>query len=377
MFNKDSVALRNSLNKWFYKHILKPIFFKFDPEMVHDHMTAIGQFLSKNSVTRKIANNFWGYAHPSLEQNILGIHFKNPIGLSAGFDYKANLIQILPAVGFGFGTIGTITNLPCPGNLKPRLGRLPKSKSLLVNKGFRNLGIEKTLEKLVNNKFENPVGISIGQTNIAEISSLEIAISDVVSAFKKVEASKIPFSYYELNISCPNLTAGFSFYSPENLNKLLMSVTKLSLSLPLFIKMPIDKSNEESLAMLTTISKFKVEGVIFGNLQKNRQDPAIVPAEVAKLGKGNFSGMPTQKRSDELIRLSYKNFGDKLIIIGSGGVFSAEDAYRKIKAGASLIQLITGMIFEGPQLISDINLGLVKLLQKDGYKNISEAIGKE
>jgi dihydroorotate dehydrogenase len=123
--------------------------------------------------------------------------------------------------------------------------------------------------------------------------------------------------------------------------------------------------------------KYPVSGVIFGNLQKNKQDSSLDQKEVARFAKGNFSGKPTEKRSNELISLAYKTCGEKLIVIGCGGVFNAEDAYKKIKLGASLVQMITGMIFEGPQVISDINLGLVKLLKTDGYKNISEAIGKE
>ena len=141
--------------------------------------------------------------------------------------------------------------------------------------------------------------------------------------------------------------------------------------------MPIDKTDTEVLEMLEIILKYPVTGVIFGNLQKNRKGSSLNETEVARFPKGNFSGKPTEKRSNELISLTYKTYGKKLLIIGCGGVFSAEDAYKKIKLGASLVQLITGMIFEGPQLISDINLGLVKLLKADGYKNISEAIGKE
>ena len=142
--------------------------------------------------------------------------------------------------------------------------------------------------------------------------------------------------------------------------------------------MPIDKTNAQVSAMLGEIVKHKsVKGAIFGNLQKDRKNPAIVPAEVKKFKVGNFSGKPCEERSNELIRLAYKKYGDKLIIIGCGGVFSGKDAYKKIKLGASLVQLITGMIFQGPQLISQINLELIDLLKKDGFKNITQAIGYE
>lgn len=141
--------------------------------------------------------------------------------------------------------------------------------------------------------------------------------------------------------------------------------------------MPISKTDSEVLSMLSVIVKFPVSGVIFGNTQNNRSDKSFVKEELKKYPVGNFSGKPTFKRSNELIKLGFKNYGKKLIIIGCGGVFSAKDAYKKIKLGASLVQFITGMVFEGPQLAAEINLGLIKLLKKDGYSNISQAIGKD
>jgi dihydroorotate dehydrogenase subfamily 2 len=360
-----------------YKWILKPILFQFDAELIHDSFIKMGEIIGKSIITQKISSFFWNYKDSSLEQKIAGINFKNPIGLAAGFDYEGRLTQTIPEIGFGFETIGTITNNPYEGNTKPRLGRLIKSRSLLVNKGFKNLGIHKTLEKLTGEKFKIPVGLSIGVTNTASLSNQNEAILDIVKAFEVAENSKINFSYYELNISCPNLQTNVEFYSGASLEELLKAVTKNKLSKPLFMKMPIDKTNSEVLEMLKVILKYPVTGVVFGNLQKNKQDPSLDSAEVARFSKGNFSGKPTEKRSNELISLAYKTCGEKLVIIGCGGIFSSTDAYRKIKAGATLLELITGMIFEGPQAISDINLGLVKLLKKDGYKNISEAVGKE
>ena len=371
------IKARNQTMKESYKWILKPVLFKFDAENVHDYFIKIGYIIGKSIITKKITSFFFNYKNTSLEQNIVGLNFKNPIGLAAGFDYEGNLTQTMPCVGFGFETIGTITNNPYEGNTKPRLGRLIKSRSLLVNKGFKNLGIRKTLEKLAEKKFEIPVGLSIGVTNTSSLANQNETIADILKAFEVAENSKVPFSYYELNISCPNLQTNVEFYSSTNLEELLSALTKNKLSKPLFIKMPIDKTNAEVIEMLKIITKYPVTGVVFGNLQKNKQDPSLDQKEVALFPKGNFSGKPTEKRSNELISLAYKNCGDKLIIVGCGGVFNADDAYRKIKAGATLVALITGMIFEGPQVISDINLGLVKLLKKDGYKNISEAIGKE
>jgi dihydroorotate dehydrogenase subfamily 2 len=362
---------------FFYCHIAKLILFLFDAEAVHNRATSLGKLISYIKPVIWVMKKVTSTDDPILAQTIGGIHFKNPIGLAAGFDYEAKLTQVLPAIGFGFGTVGTITNKPYEGNVKPRLGRLKKSRSLLVNKGFKNLGIQETLKKLKGACFEIPIGLSIGVTNTSTLSSQDDAICDIVEAFKVVENSTVPFSYYELNISCPNLQVNVEFYSPKNLEKLLNALTKNKLSKPLFIKMPIDKSNNEVLDMLKVIVKYPVQGVIFGNLQKDKNDPALDPSEVKQFSKGYFSGKPTEKRSNELISLTYKTYGKQLTIIGCGGVFSPEDAYRKIKLGASLVQLITGMIYEGPQLIAEINLGVIKLLKQDEFNHISEAVGAE
>ena len=223
--------------------------------------------------------------------------------------------------------------------------------------------------------FSLPVGLSLGKTNKKEIMTQDEAVADVVSAFKKAEMSHIPFAYYELNISCPNLYGTVTFYPPENLRTLLLAVTELNLSHPLFVKMPIEKTDNETLEMLRVVADFPVTGVIFGNLLKDRNDPVFVKNEIENAGRGNFSGAPTSKRSNELIRLTYREFGKKFVIIGCGGIFSAEDAYHKIRLGATLVQFITGMIYEGPQLAASINEGLVKLLKKDGFANISDAVG--
>ena len=364
-----------NLNYILYKTVIKRIIFLFNSELMHDFLTVYGELLGKIKPFRVITGKLLRYKNKSLEQEISKIHFENPVGLAAGFDYQARLFKILPSLGFGFGTIGTITNKPYKGNPKPRLGRLVKSKSLLVNKGFKNQGIDKILQKLRKNKFEFPVGLSLGKTNSTKAMTQLEAVEDIIQAFKKAEKSKIPFSYYELNISCPNLYGNVSFYPPKNLKELLTKVTELKLKKPLFIKMPIEKSNEETLGMLKVISALPVTGVILGNLQKDKKEPSLKKEEVQKYKMGYFSGKPTEKRSNELIRLAYKNYGNKLVIIGCGGVFNGKDAYKKIRLGASLIQFITGLVFEGPQTAAKINLELASLLQKDGFTNISQAVG--
>lgn len=363
-----------SFASFMYKNAAKPVFFLFDPEFVHESITSLGEFVGKTPA-KNIANAVYGKKSEVIKQKLLGITFESPLGLAAGFDYEAKLTQILPALGFGFQTVGTITNNAYEGNPGPRLGRLPKSKSLMVYKGFKNRGAAWTAEKLAKQTFKIPVGISIGKTNDRTTNTQKSATVDILQAFAKFEDLNIKNAYYELNISCPNLAGNVTFYPPKNLDELLSSVDLLRIKKPLFIKMPIDQTDEQTRKMLDIIMKHKIAGVIFGNLQKDRTNPALDQTEVKKFKNGNFSGLPTQKRSDELISLAYKKCKDKLLIIGCGGVFSAQDAYRKIKLGANLVQLITGLIYEGPMLVAKINQELPKLLAKDGYKNISEAVG--
>lgn len=230
-------------------------------------------------------------------------------------------------------------------------------------------------QKLEKLPFAIPVGISIGRTNTLALKTQKQSIEDIISAFHTFEQSSVKHTYYELNISCPNLYGDITFYPPKNLEELLSEVDKLHLKKPVFIKMPIEKSDKEVTAMLEVIADHCPAGVIFGNLQKNRNHPALVQREVKKFKVGYFSGKPTFDRSNELIKLAYKTYKKRFVIIGCGGIFSGDDAYLKIKLGATLVQLITGMIFQGPQLISQINIELVDALKRDGFKHISEAIG--
>ncbi|KKU97622.1 MAG: Dihydroorotate dehydrogenase 2 [Parcubacteria group bacterium GW2011_GWB1_48_6] len=361
-----------------YKWLLKPIFFRMDPENIHDIMSALLRVAGKFLIIRKIAYLFWGYSHPALRQDILGIKFQNPVGLSAGFDKDATLIDIMPSLGFGFTEVGSITGEPCEGNPKPRLWRLKKSKSLVVYYGLKNEGCEAVASKLKGQKFPLPVGISIAKTNSKETVTDDSAIADYFKTYREFAGIG---DYATINISCPNAFGGQPFTDSGKLQKLLEKIFSIPKTKPIFLKLSPDLNHEEIDKILEVADKFPIDGFVCTNLTKNRDKDLNknlldenIPAQ------GGISGKVVGQLSDDLIRYvcqKTKNNPKKPLIIGVGGVSSAEDAYSKIKAGASLVELITGMIFEGPQLISDINMGLVRLLKADGYKNISEAVGKE
>ncbi len=367
---------------YLYSHILKPVFFKLDPEFVHERVTKLGVFLGRWKLTRAIIRALFRYSHPALEQELSGLHFKNPVGLSAGFDYNIQLPLIIESVGFGFMSGGTVTFSSYEGNPKPRLARLPKSRSLLVNKGFKNLGLERVLEQVDFPEDKDfHLGISIGATNSPFVCDPEGQVEDILKSFHFLmgHPKGKRFSYYELNISCPNVAGSGVLADPEILNRLLQGIREIIGNRVLFVKFQAEIELGEARELVAIMVRHSVDAIIVANLVKKRDNPAFDREEMKLVNergwKGNFSGKPVEKFSNDLISNIYREFGDQIKIIGVGGVFSAEDAYEKIKRGASLVQLITGMIFEGPQLIGSINKGLVKLLKADGYEHISEAVG--
>jgi dihydroorotate dehydrogenase subfamily 2 len=366
------------MTRLFYKKIIKPILFCFPADDVHNLFLRKGRLLGKFSFSKWITKKIFYYENDILKTNVCGISFENPIGLAAGFDYDADLIDILPSIGFGFHTVGTVTNLPYEGNARPMLGRLPKSKSLLVNKGFKSAGIFSVLKKINKRKKIIPLGISIGSTN-KSYKDIQEMVNDIVASFNKA-IDEDYFDYFELNISCPNLinveNMKDKFDEPIGLGILLNKLSYLNFNKPMFIKMYLEKSVEETLSLVEMASKYSfIKGLVFSNLVKDRTNPTFNKEEIENAGKGNFSGKPTEKITNNLISEIYKKYKDRFIIIGCGGVFTGADAYEKIKRGASLVQMITGMIYEGPSVIGKINKELSILLKKDGYKNIKEAVG--
>lgn len=336
-------------------------------------MTAMGKFLGSNIITRKISTFFFNSpSDPVLTQIIHGIKFKNPIGLSAGFDKNAELTGIIPEVGFGFEEVGSITGEPCEGNPKPRLWRLKKSKALVVYYGLKNDGCEKLAAKLKNKKFKIPIGINIAKTNCRKTADTKEGIADYVKAYRHFLDIG---DYFTINVSCPNTFGGEPFHNGTKLDQLFNALEKYPTKKPVFIKISPDLSEAQIDEILEVSKKHHINGFICTNLTKKRENLKILDKNIPE--NGGISGKAIEELSDRMIATIYRKTGGKFTIIGCGGVFSAEDAYKKIRLGASLIELITGMIFEGPQLISQINLELAELLKKDGFGNIREAVGSD
>lgn len=368
--NQAVIYCRNKLIHGAYGHLLKPVFFRSDPEFVHDQMTKVGKWLGSHPFGRKFTGKLFGYKDPVLEQRIFNIHFENPIGLSAGFDKNAELTDILPAVGFGFAEVGSITGAPCAGNPKPRLWRLPKSKGLAVYYGLKNDGCEAIAEKLKWKTFAIPIGMSVAMTNCFANLNLLNAIKDYAKAFRVLEPLG---SYITVNVSCPNTENGQPFLQPANFNRLFDVLDQIPTSKPVFIKLSPDLDEPHIDRLLQAAGSHRIHGIICTNLTKKRESSKIKDSAVPRVG--GLSGKIVAELSDKMLAYIRKKQGNRFVLIGSGGVFNALDAYRKIRLGASLIQIITGMIYEGPQIISEINRGLAALLKRDGFASIRDAVG--
>jgi dihydroorotate dehydrogenase subfamily 2 len=365
-----------------YRYILKPLLFRFDAEKVHDFFVESGEKLGEYKFTRNLLSEIFYFEDTKLKTSVGSVDIVNPIGLAAGFDYDAHLTTVLRSVGFGYESVGTVTFSKYEGNEKPRLGRLPKSKSLLVNKGFKNEGIEEILNdhiKFVSEEFR--IGISIGATNSPQTADTDSQVEDIFKSFQFLikHPTAEQFAYCELNISCPNVLGSGHLAEPVALRKVLNKIRTLELKKPLFVKFPAEIEWEDARELITIMVEFGVKAVIMSNLVKDRSNSDFDSNEINSIKdrKGNFSGKPVQALSDELIRKTYIEFGDRIDIIGLGGIFTAQDAYRKIRLGASSVQMITGMIFNGPSVVNEIKKGLVGLLEADGLSSVSEAVGKD
>lgn len=354
-----------------YEQFLKPVLFQFDPELVHNFFLGSGQVLGALPPARWLLRRGLVRDYPELQQSLLGQQFSSPIGLSAGFDKDGVLVKVLPTLGFGFAELGSVTQHAYAGNAGKRLTRIPELQSIAVNFGLKSKGVHSFAATVRRaGPAEIPLNISVARTNGTPKCTVEEAAADYVASLKVLTAEQVG-ELYTLNISCPNAATGELFTVAENLEVLLTAVDKLNLQQPLLVKMPLRPWAEFS-PLLEVVARHRVQAVTISNLLKDRSG---LPVKVADDIKGGLSGAVTRELSDELIRRTYLAYGQQLKIVGVGGIFSPEDAYRKLRLGASLLELITGMIYQGPTTIAYINAGLAELLKRDGFSNINEVIG--
>jgi len=344
---------------------LKKILFKLDPEIAHS-IAGFGLRVAAHCPTLlRLTKDQNFITHPSLRQNIFGRTFQNPVGLGAGFDKNGQYITAMPTLGFGFTEIGTVTPKPQDGNAKPRLFRLIEDNSIQNAMGFNNKGsyhMLKQLKKLYF--FDYPIGINIGKNKATPENE---ALSDYELLFK---AFKNYGDYMVINISSPN-TPGLRDLQNESFVNAIFAMAKEITTQPVLLKIAPDMIAEDAIALCKTAVAAGAAGIIATN--------TTIDYSLTTEAKdfGGISGALLTEKSYQLFRAIGKELYGKTLLISVGGIDSAEEAYRRIKAGASLVQVYSMLVYKGPALIKEINEGLIKLLQKDGYKHISEAIGAD
>lgn len=359
-----------------YRSMIRPMLFQFDSEAIHDFV--VRRILSHDQLIRAMSP-FFTYRHAALEQTVFDLTFPSPVGLAAGFDKMATGIPAWPALGFGFSEIGTVTGQAQPGNDKPRLFRLKKDDALINRFGFNNAGAIKTAETLRHWRKKGflhtiPLGINIGKTKIVE---LEKAYEDYLFSFKTLW----PYAdYFVVNVSSPNTPNLRQLQDKSFLTDILKTLSAANGELsgdskakPILVKIAPDLTFGQIDDVLDVIQQTGINGIIATNTTVTREN--LISDAVLQNEQGGLSGKPLRKKSTEVIRHIYKTTRGQLTIIGVGGIFTADDAYEKIKAGASLVQIYTGFIYEGPSICKKINRGLVTLLERDGIRNVAEAVG--
>jgi dihydroorotate dehydrogenase (fumarate) len=348
--------------------------FRFStPDSAHEQMIRFGHWAQKHHFLINLLRFTTFYQHHLLNSNAFQKTFTSPIGFAAGIDKNAEITDCIEAVGFSFATFGSMTAQSAPGNPRPWFHRLPKLKSMMVHVGLANRGIQANLENL-ERAFDTAKtiipGVSIARTNLAHTSrSVKAGIQDYYNSFKLLRGK---VGIVEVNISCPNAFCGEQFLEPAPLDALLTKLDSVPLDVPVTLKMPADLPWSEFKTLLDIALQHNVQAVTICNLLKDRTGIDIPPD-----WKGNLSGQPVQDRSDDLIARSYQYLGGRLIIIGLGGIFNAADAYRKIKLGASLVEIASALMYQGPQVVCEIKRGLVKLLKADGFSSITQAVGSD
>lgn len=375
------VGLRN-FTLWILFRAARPFIFLMEPENAHYAFKRVGVFLGSNPITRGFSSLMWDYNHKSLNIEVDGIEYRNPVGLSAGFDKDGELTKIYPSMGFGLAELGSFTGEVCPGNPGRRLFRMVKSRAIVVWYGLNNQGSEKIASRLAKVDFGRlRVGINAAKSNVTPEFELQESIRDYL---KTMTLFKDVGDYFTINISCPNTQDGEPFVDEHNLDALLSAVTQHIRPItdkPIYVKLAADISIAEIDIIVDGCVKHNMDGFVLTNLAKPSHNTEHLPEEYPTVkgllpaGKGAMSGLPLQRISTDVIRHVYRRTRGTKTLIGVGGVFTAKDAYEKITSGASLLHMITTMIFDGPQNLSEINRGLVQLMKKDGFTSLEQAVG--
>lgn len=376
-----------------YRQLVRPLIFsvfKLDPEWAHGYVIStlewIGQTAQPQASSRqKLRMNLQHWLHQQfcveddrLRQTYWGLSFPNPMGLAAGFDKDGEAVTAWPFLGFGFAELGTVTRFPQPGNPPPRLFRLVGDEAALNRMGFNNQGAEALRERLnrvwFDRRPEIPIGVNLGKSKATELGD---AAEDYRFSFQQLKALG---DYFVVNVSSPNTPGLRSLQAAEQLSPILAAIQRENTeSKPLLVKIAPDLQWPEVDAVIDLAQTHGLAGIIATNTTISRQGltTRILPQTGRPIEEeaGGISGAPLRQRSTEMIRYIYKNTKGTIPIVGVGGIFTAEDAWEKITAGACLLQTYTGWIYEGPWMVSRLLQGLLDKLKEHGLETVSAAVG--
>jgi dihydroorotate dehydrogenase len=359
-----------------YKFIRKYLF-TLDAEVAHERTVSALKVANNMAGAKAILRAMYGLEDKRLHTHVFGIHFPNPVGLAAGFDKNAEVYHALAALGFGFIEVGTLTPLGQPGNEKPRLFRSVPDQAIINRMGFNNQGASMAAKHLKNySRAGVPIGINIGKNKVT-------ANEDAAGDYQKCLDVLYSYGhYFVINVSSPNTPNLRDLQETDKLRQLLRAIHTKTKELekkglqakPILLKVAPDMSKEHMRDILQVAVSEGISGIIATNTTLSREGLQVNSfAEQA----GGLSGRPLTRRATEWIREIYREVGRKIPIIGVGGIFTGDDAYEKIRAGASLVQIYTGMIYEGPGIVKAINKRLLELMERDGFTNIQQVVGAD
>ena len=340
-----------------YRYIIRPIFFLFDPEKVHLFTVKILSLMRLMPGLSSIARSAYKIKDQALKRDILGLKFDNPVGLAAGFDKDAKMIDLLEPFGFGSIEIGTLTPKPQTGNAKPRLFRLPKDKALINRMGFNNDGVMEALPRLKRRKSKIIVGGNIGKNKLTDN---EMAIGDYEYSFEALFAF---VDYFVVNVSSPNTPNLRELQNKEPLARLLNRLQERNNEKaerkPILLKIAPDLSENQLQEIVEIVQETQIDGIIATNTTIDRQRLNTDSNKVEQIGDGGLSGQPLTSRATEVIKFLRQALGQDVCIIGVGGIMTPQDAVDKLRAGANLIQIYSGFIYNGPSFVKNIKKAIL------------------